>query len=314
MKIQSFNVSVPAPCMNRCKFCVSSTRKNEINNIPIEGNKNLENGLFTKSSIYSYIHSGSIDWNKEISYYRDKFSYGSDRCDTLLITSTGEPLMNKKFLEFIGAINYYSERPFQNIEIQTSGLLLDSEYLDFLMEKVEVKTISLSLSALDNENNYRYNNPVDEKFKLNIDETCKLIKDNNLNLRLSLTLTEYYNRFYTEDSISNLFKRIQELGADQVTFKTLYESGGDLPEDMWVRKHKAREEVETYITDYIRKNGKVIRTLLTGEFVFSIHGMSVVINKDCMSRRFLEDTLRYVILKPDGKLYTQWDDPASLLF
>ena len=222
--------------------------------------------------------------------------------------------MNKKFLEFIGAINYYSERPFKNIEIQTSGLLLDSEYLDFLMEKVEVKTISLSLSALDNGNNYRYNNPVDEKFKLNIDETCKLIKDNNLNLRLSLTLTEYYNRFYTEDSISNLFKRIQELGADQVTFKTLYESGGDLPEDMWVRKHKAREEVETYITDYIRKNGKVIRTLLTGEFVFSIHGMSVVINKDCMSRRFLEDTLRYVILKPDGKLYTQWDDPASLLF
>ena len=94
----------------------------------------------------------------------------------------------------------------------------------------------------------------------------------------------------------------------------MYESGGDLPEDMWVRKHKAREEVETYITDYIRKNGKVIRTLLTGEFVFSIHGMSVVINKDCMSRRFLEDTLRYVILKPDGKLYTQWDDPASLLF
>ena len=29
MKIQSFNVSVPAPCMNRCKFCVASTRRDE---------------------------------------------------------------------------------------------------------------------------------------------------------------------------------------------------------------------------------------------------------------------------------------------
>ena len=186
MKIQSFNVSVPAPCLNRCKFCVSNTRKNEKDVLKIQ------NSPLSSIEVHNNIYSDT-NFNSNIAYYKDRFEYVSERCDTLLITSTGEPLMNKKFIEFIGIINNIIRNPFTNIEIQTSGLLLDEKYIDFLIEKVRVKTISLSLSALDINKNYEYNNPTHEKYRLDIQKICKLIKSKNLNLRLSLTLTDYYD-------------------------------------------------------------------------------------------------------------------------
>ena len=307
MKIQSFNVSVPAPCMNRCKFCVSATRRCE------EDVLKIQNDILDKNEIF-HNHFSEDMWDKNISYYIDKFNYVSRKCDTLLVTSTGEPMLNKKFIEFIGIVNQIIETPFRNIEIQTSGLLLNQKNIDFLISKLRVKTISLSLSALDEELNFRYNNPIHDKFRLNIKDTCKLIKDNGLNLRLSLTLTDYYNKYDSVDIMGSLFDRIKNLGADQVTFKSLYESGGNLPEDLWVRKHKANPKIEPLITEYIRTEGDIIRRLYTGEYVFSINGMAVVINKDCMSTKIIDDVLRYVILKSNGKLYTRWDNPASLLF
>ena len=307
MKIQSFNISVPAPCMNRCKFCVASTRRDEKDILKIQNHKLDFNEIY-----HNYFSERYKD--RDISYYIEKFEYVSQKCDTLLITSTGEPLMNKKFLEFIGIINSMISRPFRNIELQTSGLLLNNKTIEFLISKLRVKTISLSLSSLNEEINFRYNNPIHDKFRLNIKETCKLIKDNNLNLRLSLTLTDYYNRYDSVNIMGLLFDKIKDLGADQVTFKSLYESGGELPEDLWVRKHKAKENIEPLITEYIRNNGEIIRRLYTGEYVFSVHGIAVVINKDCMSSKVIDNVLRYVILKPNGKLYTKWDNPASLLF
>lgn len=47
-------------------------------------------------------------------------------------------------------------------------------------------------------------------------------------------------------------------------------------------------------------------------------GMAVVVDDDCMAKGKLpdaeKDAYKYLILQPDCKLYSQWDDPASLIF
>lgn len=52
----------------------------------------------------------------------------------------------------------------------------------------------------------------------------------------------------------------------------------------------------------------------------SLHGLSVVLDDDCMGKRDCtadgntEENYKYLILRPDCKLYSAWDDPASLIF
>ena len=44
-----------------------------------------------------------------------------------------------------------------------------------------------------------------------------------------------------------------------------------------------------------------------------IYDMSTVIDDDCMSQ-VPKDEYKYLILRPNCKLYSRWDDPASLIF
>jgi len=46
---------------------------------------------------------------------------------------------------------------------------------------------------------------------------------------------------------------------------------------------------------------------------YSVDGMSTVLDEDCMNTEAKEE-LKYVILRPNCKLYSKWDDTASLIF
>ena len=64
--------------------------------------------------------------------------------------------------------------------------------------------------------------------------------------------------------------------------------------------------------------GKPLGVLPYGATKYSLHGMAVVVDDDCMAKGKLpgeeKDAYKYLILQPDCKLYSQWDDPASLIF
>ena len=43
--------------------------------------------------------------------------------------------------------------------------------------------------------------------------------------------------------------------------------------------------------------------------------MSVMIDDDCMAKDIEQHTdFKYLVLRPNGKLYGSWDDPVSLIF
>ena len=290
MKIQSLSVCVPGGCCNRCKFCVAHMVEEKYIN-QIEKNHRFHD-------LYK------ADFKKRLLFARD------NGCNTMILTGNGEPLLNRGFLEKIGEWNANIPSPFRWIEIQTSGALLNDEYLRFLRNSVGVVTISLSLSSVfSSEENALYNDPKHPKYKINIEEVCNEINRYDFNLRLSLNLTDFYNG----KSASEIFGRIKELQAAQATFRTLYTSGTGCVEDKWIDEHKADPAVISDIQDYIKKNGTPLEVLPFGATRYAVDGISTVLDNDCMGTE-VSERLKYLILRSNCKLYSHWNERGSLVF
>lgn len=294
MKAQSLSVVVPNPqCINTCKFCVSKMSANQYKN---QMDDNLPFfDLYVK------------DYLKRLSFAKD------NGCNTVMLTGDSEPQQNRKFLTYFGLFMQMMNDPFEWIEMQTTGILLDANYLRFLRNHVGVNVISLSISSLDDQENRNiigFPSTVQHK----ICDLCAEIKKYDFTLRLSLNLSEAFGTYTPED----LFATCYELGADQITLRVLYAADGSTQPGDWVLKHQLQQskvaELYRYITDF----GVVIGKLPYGATKYSIEGMSVVLDDDCMGKKQVTaeaaDTYKYLILRPDCKLYSSWDDPASLIF
>jgi hypothetical protein len=245
--------------------------------------------------------------------------------NTCILTGTGECLQNSEFLHNLHDIFDSMNFPFPNTEIQTTGVMLSRKtpldfYYEFeLLNKLQVNTISLSVfDIFNNDNNLRIIG-VAPHLQFNLDELCELIKTQGFNLRLSINMIDIYDKVSSEE----ILNRCKELGADQVTFRKLYETGDNSSQSKWVRDNQcvhAITDMREYISGanrgrggIIKGHGKKLHKLPFGAYVYSINGMSTVIDFDCMSKDNDED-LKYVILRENGKLYSQWDDEGSLIF
>ena len=291
MNVQSLSICVPASCPNNCKFCVAHMHKEDYVN-QIEKNKRFRD-LYKE------------DFKKRLLFARD------NGCNTVILTGNGEPLMNQKFLEDFGEWNKNLPHPFYWVEIQTSGVLLNDEYLRFLRNSVGVTTISLSLSSIFNdEKNFEYNE-TPEKLRFDLAKLCSEIKRYDFNLRLSLNMTDEYD----EKSAEEIFDRLKELNADQVTFRVLYKSSENpnSPQNKWIEEHGCLNSVISKINKYIKNNGQKLELLPFGAMRYAVRDISTVVDDDCMNTE-IKDTLKYLVLRPDCKLYTKWDSKGSILF
>lgn len=289
MKIQSLSIAVPAGCGNDCTFCVAHMhRASFINQIE-------ENTRFF--DLYE------ADYINRMAYARD------NGCNSVMLTGDGEPLLNRHFLKFFTNCNRMLKQPFRQIELQTSGMTLDDTYLRFLRNTVGVSVISISLSAFDSEENAVYNRPRADRFFVHVAALCSEIKRYDFSLRLSLNLTDFFSNLEPV----NFFATAKILGADQLTFRVLYESGKGSPEDRWIQEHRCRPETVSALRDFIKTTGRALNKLPFGATRFSVHDISVVMDEDCMSTEVGEN-LKYLILREDCKLYSHWDDKGSLIF
>lgn len=290
MVIQSLSVVVPAKrCINRCEFCVACMRDEPYVDQLDENNRFYD----------LYIR----DYAKRLEFARD------NGCNTALLTGNCEPQQNREFLKMFALVNQGLSKPFRWISMQTTGTLLDAAYLRFLRNHVGVSTISISLASLDSKVNAAITHmakPVDIEF------LCHEIKRYDFNLRLSINLTREIERNWPD--IDKLLQYCHNtLGADQITFRVLYTSGLDTPQDKWIAENGASDDYVGNIRDFIMHNGTVLGRLAFGAIKYGVRGMSTVLDDDCMSQT-PKDEYKYLILRPNCKLYSRWDDPASLIF
>jgi hypothetical protein len=241
------------------------------------------------------------DYIKRLEFARD------NGCNTVMLTGNAEPQQNRAFLQKFGTMNNNLSKPFRWIEMQTTGVLLDRPYLRFLRNAVGVSTISVSMSAMDSYLNCKYNG-TNENLRVDIEELCYNIKDYDFNLRLSLNMTDYYN----EMSAEGIFNKCKQLNADQVTFRMLYTSGTNSKQDKWIEEHACRKAVTDEVKQYVTGH-EPLEILEYGAVKYSIEEMSVVVDDDCMSK-IPKKELKYLVLRPNCKLYSKWDDKGSLVF
>ena len=288
MEVQSISVCVPAGCPNNCKFCVSQTHTNEYHR---------------RQFVVDYFADSEADDD-----FEDRLEYARDNgVQCLILTGTGEPLMNQDFIRYFGNVNRGLNKPFRHIEIQTSGVTLDRESLEVL-RYTGVKTISLSLSSLIGEENANYNG-TPQKLQFNIMELCKMIKARGFNLRVSLNMTDAFNGVTPE----HIFWCASELGANQLTFRVLYESGKGHEQDNWINEHRCNPEMIEKIHKYIKYVGEPLHRLSFGAMKYDVGGISTVVDEDCMNTK-VGDGLKYFILREDCRLYTHWDKKGSLVY
>ncbi|MGB2578176.1 hypothetical protein AAIR98_000867 [Elusimicrobium simillimum] len=290
MKIQSLSIVVPnKKCINNCAFCVSKMHTEDYKNQLEDNNRFFD----------LYID----DYKKRLLFARD------NGCNTVILTGDTEPQQNKEFLKLFGTLNDSLPQPFRKVELQTTGVVLDDAYLRFLRNHVGVSTISVSMSNIfDSRANAKING-TPKALQVDIDKLCAEIKRYDFNLRVSVNMTSFYDNKHPFAIMS----RLKELGADQVTFRKLYTAGKNTPQAKWIAENKPAKSTLTGITSFIQSTGKPIRLLEYGQTLYSVMDMATVVDNDCMAKEVKEE-LKYVILRPDCKLYSQWDDKASLIF
>jgi len=289
MKAQSVSVVVPAKkCINNCPFCVSKMHCEQYTNYMDVTDQFFDLRL--------------KDYLKRLEFCRD------NGVNTVMLTGNAEPQQNRTFLTFFGMFNQMLKSPFENIEMQTTGTLLDRNYLRFLRNHVGITTISLSVSSfIDEHNNAIIRPPV----PIELSNLVALIKEYGFTLRLSLNLNKML--FPHCMNAKTIFNAAKVLLADQVTIRLLYSSGLETDQDKWIEQNGVDDSVMNEFGFYVRENGKPIRILEYGQTLYDLDGMSVVIDDDCMNTA-VKDDMKYMILREDCKLYSKWDSKASLIF
>jgi hypothetical protein len=318
MNIQTISIVVPTKgCVNKCPICVSRMHEN---------------------SYADYFDEFQI--TKRIKW---AVMNGVNTC---IITGTGEAFQNYHFLGRLADIFKKMNYPFPNVEFQTTGVMLEDydetiggktgnlerKYYNIsILKELGVSTISLSVSNVFDSARNADLIDMPEKLRFLIPSLCRIIKENGFNLRLSLNMYDHYDVVHPKEIID----ACKKLGADQITFRKLYYGNDNSEQTQYVKLHRCEDEtiqeIKNYIQGYIEKeedgfgpfefeeenfvpgNGKLLYKLPFGASVYSIEGMSTVIDDDCMSKEN-NGSLKYCILRENGKLYAQWDDEGSLIF
>lgn len=281
MNIQSLSVVVPTGnCVNKCKFCVSRQHREEY---PV-----CEDELLNECR-----------WKNGLRYA------ASVGCNSMVLTGISEPQQNMNFIKKFLSYNFDLINPIHNVSIQTTGAGMTKDKIRDLAHN-GVSTLALSLNGACDAHHWEVSQMA-EKMRVSVGDICENTKKYGMNLRISFNLSDYFG------CPPEVYFNIAEgLGADMVTFRKLYASGNSEEAD-WVREHSVSDEHLKAIRDYVLSNGTPICRLPYGHIKYGVHGISTVIDDDCMAKENI-DEMKYLILRPNGHLYSRWDDKASLVF
>lgn len=292
------SICVPATkCFNNCTYCCSKMHGND----------------------YENIYSKPETFHNYVKALRNALEFARDNgCNTVILTGNNEPQQDINFLKIFSLVNQTISKPFRNIEMQTSGALIDDNMLTFLKETVGITTMAVSTSCIDNVDvNLEMVRSCDKH--LNLINLYKKIKEKGINLRVCLNMNDKIvaKKSALHTKVDSIFKICSEVGADQITFRKLWssdETGAE--EKAWIDKNvtKITDDMIYEMKSRIQKHGKKLGVLEFGATQYDYKGFSIVIDEDSMAQNADNSAIKYLIFRPDGHLYSRWDSKASRVF
>ncbi len=299
MAIQSLSICCPVKnhkCINHCKTCTARQHTNPYYD-KFDG---------TRMDCFEY-------WQDVIK----RMEYAIDKgCTTLMITGSNEPQQNRRWLEELYLAMKSLPVPFKNIEIQTTGAYMDYDYFKFL-KAIGVTTIALSTFNIDND---IVNREIIETpdVNLEVEDICDMVTQLGMNLRLCINITDRLISERVEkpyiDIVDGLLDRCADLGASQVTFRKMWSVTGT-PEGEWIKQHCTHSDnIVKAIASQVRNKGILLGKLPYGAERYDYKGFSIVIDTDSMAKDESNQETKYYIIRENGKMYSAWDSPASIVF
>ena len=285
MAIQSLSILVPCNghCWNNCHFCVS-----------MQHNEYYSKDIITTNNIpQSYLDR--MQWTRDAG------------CDSLIFTGVTEPQQNLPFIYKLLTLNRTLRTPFYNISIQTTGTALTPGEIERLAQ-AGINTIALSISSFDDQKNWDIIQAPEKVRTMSIVNIIECAKDNGMNVRACLNLTNEFNIFHP----GIYFDWAEQYDVDQLTFRKIYSSGNN-EKSTWIKEHLFDNNKFESIRQFIIERGTIIRRLPFGALLYDVNGVSTVIDEDCMAEHNIKE-IRYAVLRANNKLYSSWNKKGSLIF
>lgn len=298
MEIQSLSIVVPTHgCICECKTCISRTHATDV-----VYEKSLKSPFEDHYYVGEYIK-------------RLQFACENGFNSLTLTGAPGEPLQNIPFLSKLSEWNKDLSKPFRRIELQTTGVLLTDTNLK-LLRNLGVNTISLSnFNIFDDNDNFDVIG-VPDKFRFDVKELCEKIKAYGFNLRMCLNLTKAYSKTEVNETLpifESIFDKLIELGVDQLTLRKLYTSDKTSPINDYILNNRLDDYTFSRFNSYMKGYGKPLELLPFGSRKYSYRGIAMVIDENCLCIHE-NSGINHLILRENCKLYSKWDDKASLIF
>ena len=170
----------------------------------------------------------------------------------------------------------------------------------------------VSINALECDKNYQLlgHNEADEPNILFLWRLCQALKNYDFNIRCCFNLSDAFNK-HTIGEVLEFAKK--DCRADQVTFRSLYASADNTEQRKWIDNHSFDNDKLEEWEEFVGEHEEIGNTAY-GETCYDIDGMSVMISTDCMGKNPETGVKKYLILRQNCKLYSQWDSPSSLVF
>lgn len=298
MKIQSLSICCPAKkCINHCATCTARQHSNPYTD---------KYSSLKKCDSFKY-------WEDVILRMKLVREHG---CDTIMLTGSNEPQQNRRWLESLFLAMKTLPNPYPNIEMQTTGAFMDFDYIQYL-HACGLNTLAIStFNIFDDAVNRKIEQCADTK--LCIADLCENAYYFDMDIRLCINVTDWALCGHTmatpRQSVEDILDRCAELYAKQVTFRKMWSNKGT-PEADWISKNCTHdEEILTAVKEIVTEKGTLLKTLPYGAGLYKYKGFTIVVDTDSMAKEETNTALKYVIIREDGKAYSSWDDPSSLIF
>jgi molybdenum cofactor biosynthesis enzyme MoaA len=243
-------------------------------------------------------------------------------CFNAIITGKGEPTLFSASLR--KAIFFLREMGFPVIELQTNGIRLVDKTCGLSSWSEEgLGWVSISLVSWDDEVNTSIMQP-----KVERPSTASMVaaaKKAGLRVRLSCIMTK--GAVDDWQGVRRMREFATEIGADHLTVRpvnmpSVLDAEANAEKAQWVRDHKVPEQNMVQIQQYLESKAGSARVLSHGAKVYSVQlGPGQREENICLTNCFVseearladKDTIRQLIVFPDGTVTTDWDHPGNTI-
>ena len=299
MAIQSVSICCPAQrCINNCMTCTVPQHENNY--------RDLYNGTHMENYHYWRNVTNLLEQARE------------EGVGTLMITGSNEPQQDRRWLETLAVILRNLKNPFHKVEIQSTGAMIDYDYLCFMKEALGLTTFAISVfNIINDEINMKIERSADKL--LSVKMLCENCQKLDINIRICLNVTDHFvdddihpaSELSIKEQVAKAFDRCKELGAHQITFRKMWAANDICPQGKWIKENCTHsDEIIEEVKRVVKNDGIYLNTLDYGAKRYDYKGMSLVIDEDSMSQN--KDTgIKYYIIRPDGHMYSSWDLEGS---